>query len=190
MPNHSDAATSFLTNSKNQNDDDASSVCDAFDLSMMRLALEQAQQAEAQGDVPVGAVLVCDKKIVARAYNRREQDQDPVAHAEILCLRQAAQKLGHWRLSGCTLYVSLEPCPMCAGALIHARVDRLVFATNDPRTGACGSIMNTVQDPRLNHRVELCSGLLKDEAQTMLQDFFRGRRNAKKTKKRPPRTRP
>ena len=152
---------------------------------MMALALKEAQIAEAHGDVPVGAVLVCDGQVIARAHNRRERDQDPLAHAEILCLREGAKRLGRWRLNHCTLYVSLEPCPMCAGAAVHARLDALVFATPDPRTGACGSIMNTPQDPRLNHRVEIRRGVLAEESKNLLQEFFRRRR-----KKRPPHTRP
>ena len=164
-------------------DDDKVSFSD-LDKEMMTLALEQAQQAEQHGDVPVGAVLVCDGVVVASAHNRREQDQDPVAHAELLCLRQGAKKLGRWRLSACTLYVSLEPCPMCAGALVHARIDRLVYATADPRTGACGSIMNTAQDPRLNHRVEIDRGLMQAQAKAMLQKFFKKRRAEKKAEKK------
>ncbi len=149
------------------------------DKQAMDEALKEALRALEHDDVPVGAVLVCAGQIVARAHNRREVDRDPVAHAELLALREGAKQLGRWRLSGCTLYVSLEPCAMCAGALIHARVDRLVYATRDPRTGACGSIMNLVQDERLNHRVEVDSGLCGEEASELLKDFFRGRRREK-----------
>jgi len=146
------------------------------DIAAMRQALDEARAAEALGEVPVGAVVISDGRLIARGHNRREVDRDPLAHAELIALRQAAVRLGRWRLSGCTLYVTLEPCPMCAGALVNARIDRLVFATSDPRAGACGSIMNVVQDPRLNHRVEIGVGVLAGEAAARLQRFFRRRR--------------
>lgn len=142
----------------------------------MALAIDHARQALPHGDVPVGAVIVHAGQVVATGHNRREVDRDPLAHAEILALREAARALGRWRLTGCTLYATLEPCPMCAGALVHARVDRLVYATADPRTGACGSIMDLVREPRLNHRLDVVSGVLQAEAAELLRDFFRERR--------------
>jgi tRNA(adenine34) deaminase len=146
------------------------------DNNAMSLALEQARAAMVHGDVPVGAVILANGALVAMAHNRREVDRDPLAHAEILAIKTASRRLGRWRLSGCSLIVTLEPCPMCAGALVHARIDRLVFATTDPRTGACGSIMNLVQDPRLNHHVDIISGVCADQAAEMLREFFRARR--------------
>ncbi len=150
------------------------------DTDAMRTALLGAQRAESTGDVPVGAVVVHEGKIIAHAHNRREADADPLAHAEILVLRAAAQKLGRWRLSGCTLYVTLEPCPMCAGAVVHSRVDRLVFAAHDPRTGAAGSIYNIVADERLNHAPMVQGGVLATESSTLIREFFRRRRAEKR----------
>ena len=142
----------------------------------MARALEHARLALLHGDVPVGALVVHNGAVLATGHNRREADRDPLAHAEILALREAAHALDRWRLTGCTLYATLEPCPMCAGALVHARVDRLVYAAADPRTGACGSILDLVRDPRLNHRLDVVSGVLQAEAAELLKDFFRGRR--------------
>jgi tRNA(adenine34) deaminase len=142
----------------------------------MKLALEQAGIAEENGDVPIGAVIVKDGQIIAKAYNQREQLQDPTAHAEIIALTQAAAALENWHLNGCTIYVTLEPCPMCAGALVLARMDRLVYACDDPKTGACGSLYNIVRDDRLNHRLEVTSGVLAAECGAILQNFFQHRR--------------
>jgi tRNA(adenine34) deaminase len=142
----------------------------------MKLALEQAGIAEENGDVPIGAVIVKDGQIIAKAYNQREQLQDPTAHAEIIALTQAAAALENWHLNGCTIYVTLEPCPMCAGALVLARMDRLVYACDDPKTGACGSLYNIVRDDRLNHRLEVTSGVLAAECGAILQNFFQRRR--------------
>ena len=142
----------------------------------MKLALEQAGIAEENGDVPIGAVIVKDGQIIAKAYNQREQLQDPTAHAEIIALTQAAAALENWHLNGCTIYVTLEPCPMCAGALVLARMDRLVYACDDPKTGAAGSLYNIVRDDRLNHRLEVTSGVLAAECGAILQDFFQRRR--------------
>lgn len=142
----------------------------------MRLALEQAADAAAHGDVPIGAVIVKDAELLAAAGNERELSSDPTAHAEILVLRDAARKLDSWRLEGTTLYVTLEPCPMCAGAIVLARVPRLVYATQDPRAGAAYSLYNIVQDPRLNHAVELTTGVLEAEAAELLRTFFEGKR--------------
>jgi tRNA(adenine34) deaminase len=143
----------------------------------MRAAIEAARIAEENGDVPIGAVIVYQNRIIARAYNQREQLQDPTAHAEIVALTQAAEFVGSWRLDGCTMYVTLEPCCMCAGALVLSRMDRLVYGCNDPKAGACKSLYNIVQDERLNHRLEVTAGVLAQECSTILQDFFQGRRN-------------
>ncbi|TSA46175.1 tRNA adenosine(34) deaminase TadA [bacterium] len=139
----------------------------------MRIAIDQARIAEENGDVPIGAVIVHNNQIIAKAYNQREQLQDPTAHAEIIALTQAASALENWHLNGCTIYVTLEPCPMCAGALVLARMDRLVYGCDDPKTGAVKSLYNIVQDERLNHRVEVTSGILADECGALLTDFFK-----------------
>ena len=146
------------------------------DVYYMERALEQARKAFSCGEVPVGALLVRGESIIAADRNRCEELKDPTAHAEILALRQAGQILGGWRLSGCTLYVTLEPCPMCAGALVQARVARLVFGTADPKGGACGTLYNIVQDDRLNHRLAVTGGLLEGPCAALLQEFFRRRR--------------
>ncbi|MBX5476525.1 MAG: tRNA adenosine(34) deaminase TadA [Clostridia bacterium] len=143
----------------------------------MRRALELARRAADVGDVPVGAVIVSPEgAVLGEGYNRREADGDPTAHAEVVALRQAARALGHWRLEGCTIYVTLEPCAMCAGALVLARVRRLVFGASDPKAGAVGSLYNIAQDARLNHRLEVTSGVLAEEAAALLRAFFRERR--------------
>ena len=149
-------------------------------MAFMRLALEQAQQAPASGEVPIGTLLVHNGEILARAHNLRETTQDPTAHAEIIVIREAAAKLGSWRLTGCTLYVTLEPCPMCAGAIVQSRIARLVFGAWDPKAGACGSLMDIPAEPRLNHRVRVEGGLLEEESQALLQEFFRNRRSLSK----------
>jgi len=146
------------------------------DQRFMRLAIEQAKTAEENGDVPIGAVIVYKNQIIGKAYNQREQLQDPTAHAEIIALTQAAAFLESWRLNGCTMYVTLEPCPMCAGALVLARMDKLVFGCDDQKAGACKSLYNIVQDERLNHQLEVVSGVLADECSRLLQDFFEQKR--------------
>ena len=143
---------------------------------LMALALEQARAAAALGDVPVGAVVARGEEVLAASGNAREQAQDPTAHAEILALRRAAATAGTWHLEGCTLYVTLEPCAMCSGALVLARVDRLVFGAADPKAGFAGSLGDLVRDPRLNHAVEVASGVLGDECGEILREFFRDRR--------------
>ena len=148
----------------------------------MQAAIEAAKIAEENGDVPIGAVIVKDGKIIGRAYNQREQLQDPTAHAEIIALTQAAAAVENWHLDGCTIYVTLEPCPMCAGALVLSRMDRLVYGCDDPKTGAVKSLYNIVTDDRLNHRLEVTSGVLADECTKLLQDFFKSRRNELRTK--------
>ena len=142
----------------------------------MKVAIEQAKIAEENGDVPIGAVIVHNDTVIAKAYNQREQLADPTAHAEIIALTQAAAALETWRLNGCTMYVTLEPCPMCAGALVLARIDRIVYGCDDPKTGAIKSLYNIVQDNRLNHRVEVTCGILADEYSRILQEFFKKRR--------------
>ena len=142
----------------------------------MKLAIEQAKIAEDNGDVPIGAVIVHQNQIIGKAYNQREQLKDPTAHAEIIALTQAAAALQNWHLNGCTIYVTLEPCPMCAGALVLSRMDRLVYGCDDPKAGACKSLYNIVQDERLNHRLEVTSGVLADQCSRLLQDFFSQRR--------------
>lgn len=143
------------------------------DSTWMKTALEEAKVAASQGEVPVGAVVVYDRRIIAVASNRREEDADPTAHAEILVLRKAAKSLGDWRLEGCTLYVTLEPCAMCAGALVNARVERLVYGASDPKAGFCESLGDLVRDQRLNHQLEVRAGVLKKECSELLKDFFR-----------------
>jgi tRNA(adenine34) deaminase len=142
----------------------------------MKLAIEQAQIAEENGDVPIGAIIVYENQIIGRAYNQREQLQDPTAHAEIISLTQAAAFLESWRLHGCTMYVTLEPCTMCAGAMVLARIERLVYGCDDPKTGAVKSLYNIVNDDRLNHTINVTSGVLAEECSELLQQFFRRRR--------------
>ena len=146
------------------------------DLHFMRLALETAALAPSIGEIPIAAVLVQHGRLLASAHNLREVRQDPTAHAEMIVIRQAAEQLGSWRLTDTTLYVTLEPCAMCAGAIVHARIDRLVFGAWDPKAGACGSIFDIPTERRLNHRVEVMGGLLMQDSQKMLQAFFRSLR--------------
>ena len=142
----------------------------------MRLALDEARACVDAGDVPVGAVVARDGDVLASTGNGRERLQDPTAHAEVLALREASAASGSWHLDGCTLYVTLEPCAMCAGAIVLARVDRVVFGASDPKAGFAGSLGNLVQDERLNHRDELTGGVLQDECGKLLRAFFRDRR--------------
>ena len=144
----------------------------ADDRSWMKEALGEAQKAAEMGEVPIGAVVVCDGVVLGRGHNRREIDGDPVGHAEILAIREAARTVGGWRLSGATMYVTLEPCPMCAGALVASRIDRLVFGAVDPKAGYCGTLGNVVQDPRLNHRLEVVGEVLAEESSALLRGFF------------------
>lgn len=148
-----------------------------LDRGFMEAAIAEARRAQTLEEVPIGAVLVHRDEIVARAHNLRESAQDPTGHAEMLVIRAAAESLASWRLTDTTLYVTLEPCAMCAGAIVLARIPRVVFGTRDPKAGACGSLWNIAQDPRLNHRVELLSGVLEGECQALLQNFFRALRN-------------
>jgi len=142
----------------------------------MRQALDLAREAGARGEVPVGAVAVFEDRIVGRGANAREAARDPTAHAELLAIQEAARALGRWRLGGVTLVVTLEPCAMCAGAMVLARIDRLVYAADDPKAGAAGSLMDLSGDPRLNHRFPVERGVLADEAGELLKAFFRARR--------------
>jgi len=150
------------------------------DKHFMQLSIEQAQIAEENGDVPIGAVIVYQEQIIGKAYNQRQQLQDPTAHAEIIALTQAASFMENWHLNGCTMYVTLEPCPMCAGALVLSRMDRLCYGCSDPKSGACGSLYNIVQDQRLNHRVEVISGVMEEQCRQQLQEFFGRRRQENK----------
>ena len=145
----------------------------------MEMAIAEARLAMAQGEIPVGAVLVDDEGgVLARAHNRREADHDATAHAEILAIREAGMRLGHWRLTGCTLYVTMEPCPMCAGALVMARLARVVYGAADARAGAVESIFNVPGHPSLNHHVAVRAGVMEDACRALLQAFFRDRRGA------------
>jgi len=146
------------------------------DVGAMQLALAQAAEAPAHGDVPVGAVVTRGGVVIASRHNERELAGDPTAHAEVLALRDAAAALGGWRLEGCTLYVTLEPCAMCAGALVAARVERVVFAAADPKAGACGSLYNLCADPRLNHEVAVVDSVLARQGAALLEAFFATRR--------------
>src|SRR5512140_411540 len=142
----------------------------------MQSALEQARKAQAAGEVPVGAVVVKDGEIVGAGFNSPISRRDPAAHAEILALRDAAGRLGNYRLPGCELYVTLEPCAMCVGAMLHARIARLVYGAADPKTGACGSVVNLFAEPRLNHHASLSAGVLAEECGALLRDFFAAKR--------------
>jgi tRNA(Arg) A34 adenosine deaminase TadA len=146
----------------------------------MREALLEAEAAEREGEVPVGCVIVREGKVIARGHNLREQSQDPTTHAELLAIRDAARALGSWRLSGCEVYVTLEPCPMCAGALVNARVDRVVFATDDPKAGATVTLYGIGSDARLNHRFAQTIGVLREEGAGILKRFFGRIRAAQK----------
>ena len=142
----------------------------------MDLALAEAQKAESAGEVPVGAIVVADGAVVGRGFNQPISTNDPTAHAEVVALREAARTIGNYRLSTVTMYCTVEPCVMCAGAMIHARIARLVFGAPDPKAGSAGSIYNVLTDPRLNHRVEVLSGIRQSECASLLQDFFARRR--------------
>ncbi|MBI4712852.1 MAG: tRNA adenosine(34) deaminase TadA [Planctomycetes bacterium] len=146
----------------------------------MQEALKEAVKALDADEVPIGAVIVLGNRIIGRAHNQRETLKDPTAHAEIIALTQAAAALDNWRLAGATIYVTLEPCPMCAGALVNARVKTLVYGAKDPKAGACGSLFNIADDKRLNHRLEVISGVMEQDCQSVLQEFFRVKRSSHK----------
>ena len=148
------------------------------DREAMEAALDEARESAEAGEVPVGAVSVYEGAIIGRGHNRVLRDNDPTAHAEIVAMRAAGQALGNYRLNGCTLYVTLEPCAMCAGAMIHARIDRLLFATPDPKAGAAGSVLEVLNHPKLNHQIKVEQGILADESAELLRSFFRERRSS------------
>lgn len=148
-----------------------------FDLQYMQEAIAEAERASADGEVPVGAVVVAPSgEVIGRGQNRVIRDSDPTAHCEIVAMREAGRALGNYRLTGCSLYVTLEPCAMCAGAIVHGRVARLVYAAADPKAGACGSVLSVMNHPQLNHRCEVVAGVLAESCGAMLQSFFRNRR--------------
>lgn len=155
----------------------AAPVLDAGDAGMMRHALALAREAMALGEVPVGSLVAHQGRVIAQAFNLRETLNDPTAHAERLALTLAGRSMGSWRLDDCTLYVTLEPCPMCAGAIVQGRLGRVVYGADDPRAGACRSLYRLADDPRLNHRAEIRAGLLREECGELLAEFFRGRRS-------------
>ncbi|EGL81830.1 CMP/dCMP deaminase zinc-binding [Caldalkalibacillus thermarum TA2.A1] len=149
----------------------------------MARAIQLAKQAETLGEVPIGAVIVKEGEVLGEGYNRREIDRNPLAHAELMAIQQACERLGGWRLAGCDLYVTLEPCPMCAGAIVQARLRRVIYGTEDPKAGYAGSLHNTLQDERLNHQTDVIAGIRREECQHLLKDFFRRLREQKKAAK-------
>ena len=151
------------------------------DMHYMKEAIRQAKKAAALGDVPIGCVIVYQDKIIGRGYNRRMADKTVLAHAEILAMKKACKKMGDWRLEDCTMYVTLEPCPMCAGAIVQARIPRVVIGCMNPKAGCAGSIYNLLQEPAFNHQVSLFKGVLEEECSQMLKDFFRSLRTRLKT---------
>ena len=153
------------------------------DAKYMKEAIRQAKKAYAIGEVPIGCVIVRDGKIIIRGYNRRTIDKNTLAHAELAAIKKASKKLDDWRLEGCTMYVTLEPCQMCAGALVQSRIDRVVVGCMNPKAGCAGSILNLLQMPEFNHQVELETGVLEEECSQMMKDFFRELRETKKLKK-------
>lgn len=150
----------------------------------MRAALHEAEKAKAIGEVPIGAVIVYQDEIIGKGYNLREINQDPTAHAEVIAIQEATQHLGSWRLNDCLLYVTLEPCPMCAGAIIQSRIATVVYGTADPKAGCAGTLMNLLDEPRFNHQTAVISGVLEEECSTLLTDFFRELRKKKKRLKK------
>ncbi len=146
----------------------------------MAAAINEARKAEKYGEIPIGCIIVCDDEIVGRGHNLRERIPDATAHAEIIAIRDACQQLGRWRLNGCTLYVTVEPCPMCAGAIVHSRIDRLVYGADDNKTGAVYSIMNITTHPALNHEVEIRAGVCEETCRDLVKKFFRKRRTEDK----------
>ena len=153
------------------------------DRKFMRQALTQAKKAAAIDEVPIGCVIVCDGKVIARGYNRRNIESSVLGHAELAAMKKASKKLGDWRLEGCTMYITLEPCPMCAGAIVQARVDRVVIGSMNAKAGCAGSVLNVLQEKRFNHQVEMEKGILEEECAAMLSGFFAQLRERKKNKK-------
>ncbi len=150
----------------------------------MSLALEEAKKAAKLGEIPIGAVIVKDGVVIGRGHNTTETDKDPTGHAEIMAIREAAKTLGGWRLIGCQMYVTVEPCAMCAGAIVWSRIEKLFIGAMDPKAGGCGSIFNIVQDQRLNHYVEIETGLMEEQCRNIIKDFFRELRRSQKTKEK------
>lgn len=155
----------------------------ALDQALMRVALEEAALAATEGEVPIGACVAFEGQVIARAHNRRELDRDPSAHAEFRAMEEASRVLGRWRLTGCTVYVTLEPCLMCAGLMVNARVDRCVYGAADPKGGALGTLYDVSHDPRLNHEFAVTAGVLEGECAQVLRDFFRARRAEAKARR-------
>ncbi|EOD00541.1 tRNA adenosine(34) deaminase TadA [Caldisalinibacter kiritimatiensis] len=151
-----------------------------MDSYFMKLALKEAKKAYNIDEVPIGAVIVKDGKIISTGYNLRESSKDPIAHAEIIAIRKASEVLGGWRLIGCTMYVTIEPCPMCAGAIINSRIDRLVIGAKDPKMGACGSVIDIIQNPKFNHKVDVTWGVLEEECSSIMKNFFKELREKKR----------
>ena len=149
------------------------------DIKYMKMALAEARKAYQRAEVPIGAVVVCDDQVVGRGFNLREQTQDPTSHAEMIALREAAKNEASWRLENCQLYVTLEPCPMCAGAILQSRLKRLVYGASDPKAGAVNSLYQLLNDGRFNHQVEVEAGVMADESAQLLKDFFRELRQRK-----------
>ena len=147
----------------------------------MELALEEAHKALSTYEVPIGAIIVHKGKVIGRGYNKRETLKDPLAHAELIAIKEASKYLGGWRLIGCSMYVTIEPCAMCAGAIINSRIERLVIGAKDPKMGCCGSVVNLVDNPNFNHRVEVKIGVLEDECSTIITKFFKQIRKNKKS---------
>lgn len=150
----------------------------------MQEALREAKKAEEIGEVPIGAVIVLADEIIGRGYNLRETNQDPLAHAEMIAIAQAAERIGSWRLNDCQLYVTLEPCPMCAGAIVQSRIKQVIYGTVDPKAGCAGTLMNLLAEPRFNHQTEVVKGVLPEECSQILSDFFRGIREQKRLRKK------
>ena len=146
----------------------------------MKAAIAQAKKAEALNEVPIGCVIVCDGKIIARGYNRRNTDHDTLSHAELIAIKKASKKLGDWRLEGCTMYLTLEPCQMCSGALVQSRIDKVVIGAMNPKAGCAGSVLNILQCDRFNHQVECVYGICEEECSEMLSSFFSKLRKTKK----------
>ena len=144
-----------------------------MDKEFMKLALDQARLAKDIGEVPIGAVIVRNGQVIASAYNKRETFKNPLAHAEILAIHKASERLDSWRLLDCTMYVTIEPCAMCAGAIVNSRIDRLVIGAMDPKMGACGSVVDLVRHEKFNHRVDLVSGVLEDQCSSIMKEFFK-----------------
>jgi tRNA(adenine34) deaminase len=152
---------------------------DVMDKKYMKLALKEAYKALSTYEVPVGAVIVHKGKVIGTGYNKRESTKDPICHAEIIAIKEASKKLENWRLMDCTLYVTLEPCPMCAGAIINSRIDRVVIGTRDPKMGCCGTVINILDNPNFNHRPDVEFGILESECSSIISNFFREIRNKK-----------